>query len=66
MNKRRGLGRGLGALFPVGGGAPPAEGGRAESVVHLATSEIEPNPNQPRRDFDAAELEGLAESIGAN
>lgn len=68
MNKRRGLGRGLGALFPVGSGAvpPSAAGVRAESVVQLATSEIEPNPNQPRRDFDLAELEGLAESIRAN
>jgi len=64
MNKRRGLGRGLGALFPQSGGAADAAG--AAAVAQLAVDEIEPNPQQPRRHFDGAELEGLAESIRAN
>jgi ParB family chromosome partitioning protein len=60
------LGRGIGALLP---GAPPAAGFEAPAAVsHDAPGEIpvdaiDPNPEQPRRDFDAAELERLADSI---
>ena len=32
-------------------------------VVQLPVGEIEPNPNQPRRDFDAEALSELAASI---
>jgi len=35
-------------------------------VLLLRTEEIEPNPNQPRRQFDTAELNGLADSIREN
>jgi ParB family chromosome partitioning protein len=65
MNKRRGLGRGLGALFPVGGAATVLASSQ-ESVMQLAVEDIEPNPNQPRRHLDQAELDGLADSIRAN
>lgn len=65
MNKRRGLGRGLGALFPVGGAATVVASSQ-ESVMQLAVEDIEPNPNQPRRHLDQAELDGLADSIRAN
>jgi ParB family chromosome partitioning protein len=66
-NRRNALGRGIGALIP---GAPahasveapaprPAAGRPAEIPVDV----IEPNPEQPRRRFGAAELDRLAESI---
>lgn len=57
---RRGLGRGLEALFPLGG---PREGERLEQVEIDA---IRPNPKQPRAEFDAASLEELAASMRAH
>jgi len=68
MKKPRGLGRGLGALFS--GGSSAAAEARIEadvkSVPVLAIDAIEPSRYQPRRDFDAAELESLAQSIRAH
>ena len=61
MNKRRGLGRGLGALFPG-----TAEGALRESVVPIDVDDISPNPHQPRVHFDSADLESLAQSIRAH
>jgi ParB family chromosome partitioning protein len=55
--KRRGLGRGLDALIPSGAGADSGD------VVQLDVAIIEPNPRQPRRNFDADDLSELAESI---
>lgn len=55
MPTRRGLGKGLDALIPGGGG----QGG----VEQIAVEAIMPNPRQPRRNIDPAELEGLAASI---
>ena len=55
--KRRGLGRGLDALIPSG--APEETG----DVHQLDINEIEPNPRQPRRNFDKSDLAELAESI---
>lgn len=71
---RRGLGRGLGALIPGAGPrpAPPAPGHdeaeRAASAdsrrpAEIPVDRIRPNPEQPRRRFDVAELERLADSI---
>lgn len=37
-----------------------------EQIVYLNTVEIKPNPNQPRKVFDQAELEKLAQSIDMN
>src|SRR5437016_2180049 len=34
-----------------------------ESVFHVETDNVEPNPMQPRRDFDEEALKDLAESI---
>lgn len=54
--KKGGLGRGLDALFDENAnesGAP----------VTLRLSEIEPNKNQPRKDFDEAAIDELAASI---
>lgn len=59
MAKAKGLGRGLDALF----GEMPAEEAR---VTGIRLSQIEPNPRQPRQDFDAAALEELAQSIREN
>jgi ParB family chromosome partitioning protein len=58
---RRGLGRGLSALLDEV--EAPVEGHRAPGLVELDIEVIKPNPHQPRRRFDEAELEGLAQSI---
>lgn len=58
MTRKRGLGRGLEALIPAGGLPAPAG-----NVLSLPIDEIQPNPRQPRTQFDARELEELAESI---
>lgn len=64
--KQRGLGRGLSALMadvtedasrPETGAAPR----RADLVVPI--ERIEPNPDQPRRDFTKEQLDDLANSI---
>jgi ParB family chromosome partitioning protein len=55
--KRPALGRGLGALIP---GGSPAE---RKGVMNLGIEEIRPNRAQPRRHFDEAHIEELAESI---
>ena len=60
---RGGLGRGLSAL--MADVAPAAEVGSAAVAQRnfLAVELVEPNPNQPRRDFPAEALQELAESI---
>jgi ParB family chromosome partitioning protein len=55
------LGRGLAAL--LGDVAMPAKTDRSTSINAVPIDQIDPNPFQPRTDFDAAELESLAESI---
>jgi len=60
---KRGLGRGLSALLGEGLGAAPAP---ARGQRQLPIGQLEPSPLQPRRHFDAEELEALAESIRAN
>ena len=59
MASNKGLGKGLGAL--LGDFDEPA----AQSTPYqlLPIHKVEPNPDQPRRDFDPEELEALAESI---
>lgn len=54
--KKGGLGRGLESLFNEN-----AE--NAEAAVEVRLSDIEPNRNQPRRDFDEEALSELADSI---
>jgi ParB family chromosome partitioning protein len=60
----RGLGRGLGALFP-GADAQERPAG-ARTVIPIALGDIAPNAHQPRRAFDRSELESLAQSMKAN
>ncbi len=55
--KKGGLGKGLEALLPN----LPEES--ADKLAEIKITEIDPNPNQPRRSFDAAALEQLAASI---
>ena len=73
---KKGLGRGLGALFSDPGeevqedidilkeidesGRPKVDG---KAVVSLKLVDIEPNPDQPRKNFDPDKLSALAESI---
>ncbi|MCV2863284.1 ParB/RepB/Spo0J family partition protein [Albidovulum sediminicola] len=65
-SERRGLGRGLSALMADVNLAPqreetPSEPRRAEAFIPI--EKIEPNPNQPRRDFAPEALEELTQSI---
>lgn len=55
--KKRGLGKGLDAIFAENAG----EGG--EGAVTIRVSEIEPNRDQPRKEFESGALSELAESI---
>lgn len=59
---KKGLGRGLGALIPD---ASPEETAvnTEKNVETMRLSNIEPNPEQPRTNFDAERLEALAKSI---
>ncbi len=63
--KRRGLGRGLSALLDDDSD-DYATIDRLRPTREIPIVAIRPNPTQPRRRFDEAELEGLAESIRAN
>lgn len=53
MTARGGLGRGLGALIPVG----------ARALEEIPISDIYPNAKQPRRQFDEERMGSLAASI---
>jgi ParB family transcriptional regulator, chromosome partitioning protein len=65
MASRHGLGRGLAALLPAPTGEASADVTAAGQtvVVDLSVEAIEPNPNQPRKDFDDAALEELSASL---
>jgi len=65
MNKRRGLGRGLEALIPSGEYVEELSDNRARRrfALQIAIADIKPNPEQPRRAFDPASLQELADSI---
>ncbi len=54
MARKFGLGKGLEALLPAG---------EATGLLEVPIDAIEPNPHQPRRQIDEAELEELAQSI---
>ena len=55
MSKKRGLGRGLGALIPVDE--------RPSGLREVPVSAIVPNPHQPRQALDEESLQELAASI---
>jgi ParB family chromosome partitioning protein len=58
MAKKGGLGKGLDALF-LDNTADAGQG----SVITVRLSQVEPNSSQPRRQFDEAALQELADSI---
>lgn len=63
MNKK-GLGKGLGAIFTNNETIAPVEEVQPhEKEIEIAVSDIIPNPLQPRKTFDADKLAELTESI---
>ena len=64
MASPKGLGRGLGAL--ISDYVMEESTGSNSPYQLLPIYKVEPNPNQPRQDFDEAELEALAESIATH
>ncbi len=60
---KKGLGKGLGALIPdvEAFEVPTVEEGKNIEVMRI--SNIEPNPEQPRTNFDAAKLAALSKNI---
>lgn len=60
MERRSGLGKGLGALIPQDVAAGAAS---RPAVREVPISQIEPNPYQPRNHFDEESLAGLTASI---
>ena len=59
MASQKGLGKGLGALLGDFSDEPQEK----SAYQTLPIYKVEPNPDQPRKDFDPEELENLAESI---
>ena len=64
MASQKGLGKGLGALFAD----YEYEEGKQDNSPYklLPIQKVEPNRDQPRRDFDEEELEALSESIATH
>lgn len=59
MTKKKALGRGLDALITM----DDTETQGSSSISEIALSQIEPNPEQPRRAFDEESMEELTASI---
>ena len=60
-NKNTGLGRGLDAIFLDNA---TEESGKGVTMLRLA--DIEPRPDQPRKQFESESLSALADSIAEN
>lgn len=64
---KSGLGRGFGSLIPTDvleeAFDPTASGERTSNLRYLRYSDIQPNPDQPRRSFDEDALDELAASV---
>ena len=56
-----GLGKGLGSLIPDS--VADAVNSKRESIFFVEVSKIQPNPDQPRTDFDPDALQDLSKSI---
>ena len=59
MASKKGLGRGMGALLGDFEETTPEQNGYQKLPIY----KVEPNPHQPRRDFDEEELQALADSV---
>lgn len=59
--KRTGLGKGLNTLIPSSKLDTNTEGLQPDKIVNI--TEVEPNPNQPRKTFNEDRLQELADSI---
>ena len=57
--KYTGLGRGLDALITT----DEVKTGGSSSINEIPLTQIHPNPNQPRRDFDETALQELSDSV---
>lgn len=78
MKNKNVLGKGLGALIrteaeqtatpvPVAPSAETRDDGEAVNVLrHVDVAQVQPNPYQPRMEFDTTALQELADSIKAN
>ena len=62
MASNKGLGKGLGALLGDFSDEPIQESAYRELPIY----KVEPNPDQPRREFDEEELQALADSISVH
>lgn len=62
MASNKGLGKGLGALL----GDFSEESVEPSAYRELPIFKVEPNPDQPRRDFDPEQLQALADSIAVH
>jgi len=62
LASNKGLGRGLGALL----GDFTEESTESSAYQILPLYKVEPNPDQPRQDFDEEELQALADSIAVH
>ena len=60
MKKQSGLGRGLSALLDNPDLDAPRQNG---GVIQLPLQKVEPNPLQPRKEFDPESLQALADSL---
>ena len=63
MAKKSALGKGLGALIEEA--APRHEDDVTGFIKEIAINQIQPNPYQPRKEFDEEALQELADSISA-
>lgn len=60
MSKRRGLGKGLGALLST---SDFEEADDSTGLIDIPIDQITPNPHQPRQHLDSVKLQELADSI---
>ena len=63
MASQKGLGKGLGAIFEGFDEVTPSANSPYQM---LPLHKVEPNPDQPRQDFDEEELQQLADSISVH
>ena len=63
MASQKGLGKGLGAIFEGFDESSPSANSPYQM---LPLHKVEPNPDQPRQDFDEEELQQLADSIAVH